>query len=77
MTKPVVNQLHPPRPKTGREVELNKRCTIVKKDGTTTSVAGYGTQKACEVFVHSMRENAKNLNIELKGNYVILGHEIK
>ena len=71
------NQLHPPRPKSGREVELNKKCTIVKKDGTTTSVAGYGTQKACEVFVSSLRDNAKKLGIELKGNYVILGHIVK
>ena len=72
-----VNQLHPPRPKSGREVELNKKCTIVKKDGTTTSVAGYGTLLACKLFVSSLRENAKKLNIELKGNYVILGHEVK
>ena len=76
MTK-TVNQLHPPRPKNGREVELNKKCTIVKKDGTTTSVVGYGTQPACAVFVSSLRDNAKKLNIELKGNYVILKHEVK
>lgn len=72
-----VNQLHPPRPKSGREVELNKKCTIVKKDGTTTSVTGYGTLPACRLFVRSLQDNAEKLNIELKGNYVILGHEIK
>lgn len=72
-----VNQLHPPRPKNGREVELNKRCTIIKKDGTTTSVVGYGAQKACEAFVSSTRDNAKKLNIELKSNYVILKHVVK
>lgn len=76
MTK-IANQLHPPRPKNGREVELNKKCTIIKKDGTTTSVEGYGTQKACEAFVSSLRENAKRLNIQLKSNYIILKHVVK
>lgn len=65
------NQSHPPRPKNGREVELNKKCTILKKDGTTTSVAGYGPQKACEAFVFSMRDNARKLNIQLVGNYIV------
>ena len=71
------NQLHPPRPKSGREVELNKKCSIVKKDGTSTSLVGIGTQPACKLFVHSMRDNAKKLGITLKGNYIILAHEIK
>ena len=73
----VANQLHPPRPKSGREVELNKKCSIVKKDGTNTTLVGVGTQPACKLFVSSLRKNAKNLNIELKGNYIILGHEIR
>ena len=65
------NKKSPPRPKNGREVVLNRPCTILKKDGTTTSVAGYGPQKACEVFVHSMRDNARALNIQLVGNYIV------
>lgn len=65
------NQLHPPCPKNGREVVLNKMCTIIKKDGTTTSVAGYGPQKACEALVHSFKENAKSLNVKLVGNYIV------
>ena len=73
----IANQLHPPRPKNGREVELNKKCTIIKKDGTTTSVVGYGTQQACAIFVSSLRENAKKLNVQLKSNYVILKHVVK
>ena len=43
----------------------------MKKDGTTTSVAGYGPQKACEAFVFSMRDNARKLNIQLVGNYIV------
>ena len=66
-----INKTSPPRPKNGREVELNKKCTILKKDGTTTSVAGYGLQKACEAFVFSMRDNARKLNIQLVGNYIV------
>ena len=73
----IANQLHPPRPKSGRKVELNKKCSIVKKDGTSTSLMGIGTQPACKLFVNSLRDNAKKLNIELKGNYIILAHEIK
>lgn len=77
MSKNIVNQLHPPRPKSRRDVELNKKCTIIKKDGTNTSVVGYGTRNACAVFTVSLRENAKKLDIELKGNYKILNHEVK
>lgn len=72
-----INQRHPPRPKSRRDVDLNKTCTILKIDGTVSSVAGYGTKNACTVFVQSLRENAKKLNIKLVGNYVILGHKIK
>lgn len=66
-----INKKSPLRPKNGREVVLNKMCTIIKKDGTASSVAGYGPQKACEAFVFSMKENAKNLNIQLVGNYIV------
>lgn len=65
------NKKSPPRPKNGREVVLNKMCTIIKKDGTASSVAGYGPQKACEALVHSFRENAKFLNVKLVGNYIV------
>ena len=66
-----MNKKSPPRPKNGREVVLNKQCTILKKDGTTTSVAGYGPQKACEAFVFSMKDNARKLNVQLVGNYIV------
>ena len=65
------NKTSPPRPKNGREVVLNKQCTILKKDGTTTSVMGYGPQKACEALVFSIRDNAKKLNVQLIGNYIV------
>ena len=71
------NQLHPPKKKSREDVELNKKCTIIKKDGTNTSVVGYGTRNACAVFTTSQRENAKKLNIELVGNYKILNHVVK
>ena len=72
-----INQRHPPRPKSRKDVELNKTCTILKKDGTVSSVEGYGTKPACTLFIQSLRENAKKLNIKLVSNYVILGHEVK
>jgi predicted oxidoreductase len=77
MQHKISNQLHPPRPKHRDKVELNKKCTIIKKDGTNTSVTGYGTQNACAVFINSLRENAKKLGIVLQGNYIILGHEVR
>lgn len=71
------NQLHPPKKKSRKDVELNKKCTIIKKDGTNTSVVGYGTRNACAVFTKTQRENAEKLNIKLVGNYKILNHEVK
>lgn len=73
----IVNQRNPPRPKLRRDVDLNKKHTIIKKDGTVTSVVGYGTRNACAVFVNSLKENANKLGISLKGNYLILGHEVR
>lgn len=73
----IVNQRNPPRPKLRRDVDFNKKHTIIKKDGTVTSVVGYGTRPACAVFINSLRENANKLGIDLKGNYLILGHEVR
>ena len=72
-----LNQRNPPRPKSGREEDLNKTCTIIQKNGTTTTVEGYGTSNACAVFIQSLKNNAKNLGIELVGNYLILNHKVK
>lgn len=71
------NQLHPPRPKKRGEVELNKKHSIVKKDGTNTTLVGIGSKNACDLFIDSLRENAKRLSIELKGKYIVLAHEIR
>ena len=77
MDKKVVNQLHPPGRKKSQEVELNKKCTVIKKNGTTTTVVGYGPQKACELFIDSCRDNAKSINIKLVSKYSILKYEMK
>lgn len=77
MGKKVENQLYPPGRKKGQEVELNKMCTIIKKNGTTTTVVGYGPQKACEMFIDSCRDNAKSLDIKLVSKYSILKYELK
>lgn len=73
----IANQLHPPRPKKRGEVELNKKCSIVKKDGVSTTVVGIGTKPACDLFVERQYENAKRLGIDLKGKYTVVNHEIK
>lgn len=71
------NQLHPPRPKKRGVVELNKKCTMIKKDGVTSTVVGVGTKPALDIFLDSLRENAKRLDISLVGRYIIVNHEIK
>lgn len=72
----IINQRHPPRRKSGTDVELNKTCTIIKKDGTVSSVEGYGTENACKAFVNSIYTNAKNLDIKLVSKYKILKHKV-
>ena len=71
------NQLHPPRPKKRGEVELNKKHSIVKKDGTNTTLVGIGTKPACDLLIDTLYENAKRLDVELKGKYIVLAHEIR
>ena len=69
------NQLHPPRKKRG--VELNKKCTVIRKSGGTTATIFTGTDTACTVFIDSLYSNAEKLGGTLYGKYIKIGHEIK
>ena len=74
----VLNQRHPPaRKKKGQEAPLNPTHTVMKYDGPSSTIVGYGTPVACELFIESMKDNANKLGVELVGVYSILHHKVK
>lgn len=70
-----VNQLHPPRKKYPKEVNEgeNRKRKIYYKDGNSSMLfCKRATKAAAEVFISSMRDNAKKLGLELEGNFIIV-----
>lgn len=76
--KRIINQQHPPgHKKKGQEAPLNPTYTVMKDDGATSTVIGYGAPVACDLFIESLIDNAKKLNIKIVGKYHILKHKKK
>lgn len=66
------NQLHPPKKKNREYVPINPIRRVFYKDGDSSMLLCKDvTPNAAKVFVHSIRENAKNLGISIKGNFII------
>lgn len=72
MSKDIVNQLHPPRPKSRRGVDLNVRKRVYYKDGDSSMLFCKDiTIPASKVLIESIKDNMKKLGVELKGHFII------
>lgn len=66
------NQLHPHKKKNRESVPINPIRRVFYKDGDSSMLLCKDvTPNAAKVLVHSIRENAKNLGISIKGNFII------
>lgn len=72
MSKGIVNQLHPPRPKSRRDVDLNVRKRVYYKDGDSSMLFCKDiTIPASKVLIESIKDNMKKLGVQLKGHFII------
>jgi hypothetical protein len=72
MSKNIVNQLHPPRPKSRRDVELNVIKRVYYKDGDSSMLFCKDiTIPASKVLIESIKDNMKKLGVNLKGHFIV------
>lgn len=71
----VQNQLHSPKKKFKGEVDEgeNRKRKIFYKDGNSSMLfCKAATKNAAGVLISSIRDNAKKLDLEIQGNFIIV-----
>lgn len=69
----IVNQLHPPRKKNRKKVDLNVRKRIFFKCGESSMLFCKDiTVPASKALISSIKDTMSKLGVELKGNFIVV-----
>lgn len=68
----IVNQLHPPRKKNRKKVDLNVRKSVYYKDGDSTMLFCKDvTIPMSKLIVRNIKTSLERLGVSMKGNLII------